>query len=90
MKKTILMQVFDPDEKSVTGTMISEAEAIRHIDMHDCWPASLECHYYDVSEFGQVKPLNVYGTWHCPDDPLFIELKDESGNTVYAGYGTDH
>ena len=46
----------------------------------------VELHVYDITEFGQFKPLHYTGWQHG----CLIEYVDDEGNVVIRGYGKDH
>ena len=45
---------------------------------------------YDITSFGKVEELKVYGPWHNADKPLYIKLTDKEHNIVFDGYGEEH
>jgi len=83
MEKRYLVQRILSDD-STCASLMTKRELINYIDMDDCHDESYMI--FDVSEFGKVKQIHYVG-WqpHC-----LIELKDDDGNIVLSGYGTDH
>ena len=84
MEEYLMVVKVDDKEYAVLTT---EYDIIDHIDMDDCTYEEIEV--YRVA-FGNVERLHVHGTWHNFDDPLYIKVTDDEGNTVFDGYGTDH
>lgn len=56
--------------------------------MRDC--SDVEMIIYDISTYGNVKPLEVHGTWHNHKEPLYIKVTDMNGKTVFDGFGEEH
>jgi hypothetical protein len=50
----------------------------------------LELKAFAVDPTGEMEPVSLCGPWHVESDPLYIAIKDEHGNTMDSGYGTDH
>ena len=83
---TYLLQIQIDGE--VFACIRTKAEIIDRIDMLDCTDEELKVYKVDV--FGCVEPLEIYGCWHNPKEPLYIKVVDTKGNIVFDGYGTDH
>ena len=66
----------------------TDKEIIEMINFLDCNNEVYKV--YDVTNFGQVEELKVYGPWHNSDKPLYIKLTDEKHNIVFDGYGEEH
>lgn len=82
-KKYLIQRISSYDDEHFVSLM-SENELINYIDMDDCHNETYNI--FDVSEFGKIKELHYVG-WQ---PVCLIELKDEDGNIVVSGYGTDH
>ena len=73
------------------STLCTANELFNRMDMADCTDESVK-YIYLVTEDGPKK-CYFYGTWCSlskPFDPLRMEIRDEEGNLLDAGYGTDH
>lgn len=46
----------------------------------------VELHVYDITEFGEIKPLHYTG-WQ---PGCLVEYADDENKVVIRGYGTDH
>ena len=68
--------------------LMSSNEIISAINMSDC--SEQEFAIYDVSEFGRVKSLKIFGNWHDMNNPTYIKITDENGTIVFDGYGEEH
>ena len=84
MEKKYLIQRISSYDDEYFVSLMSENELINYIDMDDCHNETYNI--FDVSEFGKIKELHYVG-WQ---PGCLIELKDEDGNIVVSGYGTDH
>ena len=85
--KQYLVQIKSDDEV-INSSLMKSNEIISRQDATDYTYETLQV--YDISEFGKVKPLKIFGCWHDPKNPLYIKVVDENGNVVFDGYGTDH
>ena len=83
MEERYLVQRILSDD-STFASLMTKRELINYIDMDDCHDENYTI--FDVSEFGKVKQIHYVG-WQ-PN--CLIELKDDDGNIVLSGYGTDH
>jgi len=65
----------------------AEAEIISFVDMQDCHDQTVRV--FDLLHSAPVE-LRIHGSWHNPNNPLYIMLTDPYGNVVVDGYGTNH
>ena len=85
MKKYLVQVKTCEDEYSVLKTEQEIIEMINFLDLHN------EIYkVYDITSFGKVEELKVYGPWHNADRPLCIKLTDKEHNIVFDGYGVEH
>lgn len=82
-----LVQSMGPDGELGVG-LKTEGQIIQILDMQDCHEQ--EILVYDVSEYGKISELKVFGVWHNLDNPLYIKVENEEGIIIFEGYGTDH
>ena len=82
-----LVQSIGPDGELGVG-LETEVQIIQILDMQDCHEQHIEV--YDVSEYGKISKLKVFGVWHNQDNPLYIKVENEEGTIIFDGYGTDH
>ena len=69
--------------------VMTALEIFDMMDMDDCYDINIDI--YEFTTFGEAPVRRCFrGTWSCLDDPLRMEITDESGNVINAGYGTDH
>lgn len=85
-ERTYLVQTLIDGE--VYASLHTPGEIISRIDMQDC--SNEQIYVYDISKFGKVTRLKVYGTWHDCKKPLYIKITTARGKIVFDGHGTDH
>lgn len=66
----------------------SKEEIIEMINLSDCYDEIYKV--YNISKFGEIEELKIYGPWHNPDKPLYIKLTDKIGNILIEGFGAEH
>lgn len=88
--KEYLVQIHDSYHNSVWARMETATEILNWLDMDDCYP-ELSIKVFDVeTQFGAIEELEVYGTWHNFDKPLYMKVTHSDGTIEFDGYGTDH
>lgn len=85
-KRYLVQSKYDNGE--VFSNLLTQSQIINKVNMRDCSCEEMEI--FDISEFGEIKKLKVFGCWHNPKNPLYIKVENEYGETEFDGYGTDH
>lgn len=78
----------DGDDAEVYTSMQTASEIVSRVDMYDCYDEDIAV--WECDTFGELVPLQIHGTWHCLDDPLYIKATRPDGSIAFDGYGTDH
>lgn len=82
---------WDDEDKPFFGKQTVES-IFNYLNMHDVVGAYYD--YYKVFDWNekemQFEELQLFGTWHDFDRPLYIKVCDKDGNILFDGYGDDH
>lgn len=80
------------DETEVFYGKKNATSIFEYLNMHDVVGEYYE--YYKVFDWNekemQFEELQLFGTWHDFDRPLYIKVCDKEGNVLFDGYGDDH
>lgn len=77
------------DDESSYLMIQTDEEIFSKMDMADASNTRIDAiRLYEPDRFLEI--CRFYGVWHNLDDPRRMEIRDEDGNVISAGYGTDH
>lgn len=88
--KYLAIATTEDGDKSVR--LLTATDIINAVDMSDCYEVDFDVYNIIASSEGiKLRRIVVHGCWHNFDDPLLIRATyEDTGETAFYGYGTDH